>query len=91
MKNVLTKPITASLLGLLSLSAACSWGRFDDATDQPAIVVIHASEATGNVIDIRASQGQSPVLFSIVPRESSFFSWQLGDPESPNGPPFRRG
>lgn len=84
MKNVLKKPIAALALGFLSLGAACSWGRFDDATDSPAIVILHASNATGDVIDIRQSEGQTPVLLSLVPRTATFYTWQIGDPENPN-------
>ena len=38
MKNVLAKPLAATSLGVLLLSAACSWSRFDDATDLPALL-----------------------------------------------------
>lgn len=84
MKNVLAKPLAAVSLGVLLLSAACSWSRFDDATDLPAVAVLHASESTGNVIDVRGATGQSPVLLSLIPRTSSFYSWQVGDPETPS-------
>jgi hypothetical protein len=85
MKTSVRKLLVVPGFSLLALTASCSWSRFDDATDQPAIVVLHApGSSVGRWLDVRGENGRSPVLFTGALLGSGAYSNVLGDPESPN-------
>jgi hypothetical protein len=84
-KSVLFAGLFAGSVVTAAALPGCSWSRFDDATENPAIEVLHAGTSFGKVVAVAPSlEGANDTfLVSFGARDPSYGKWLLGDIENP--------